>query len=100
MEQKEIRLNLLLNISAIATIMISVAASMFQFETLRVYCVCISNYMAWGLIAIGVSLLAGLAWNFISSPKLLKLLLGLQALLFFTGIVLLVLFGSFLNNVI
>lgn len=100
MEQKYSNLNLLLNVAAITIILITVVASMFQFEILRIYCVCISNYLAYSSIALGLSLMLGLVWNFLPGESVRKRYLILQAILFFTGIVMLVLFGSFLNNVI
>ncbi len=93
------------SILASAFIITTLFVAVFQFEALRSICVCISNYLAWSWIAFGISILIGLFTRFMilsgsENPKLCRLLLALQSIVFFTGIVLVVLFGSFLLKVI
>ncbi|MCF8371585.1 MAG: hypothetical protein K9H64_08175 [Bacteroidales bacterium] len=86
-------------------ILLSLFIVVLQFQELRSLCVCISNYLAWSWIAFGIAILIGLIVQSLvllenSSPTLCKLFLAIQSLAFYIGIVLAVLFGSFLLKVI
>lgn len=86
-------------------ILVSLFIVVLQFQELRSLCVCTSNYLAWSWIAFGIAILIGLVVQTLvllenRSSKLCKLLLVIQSLAFYIGIVLAVLFGSFLLKVI
>lgn len=86
-------------------ILLSLVIVVLQFQELRSICVCTSNYLAWSWIAFGIAILIGLIAQVLvlqenSSSKICKLLLALQSVAFFVGIVLAVLFGAFLLKVI
>ena len=95
--------SLLITLSTVF-ILTSLVAVVFQFSELRTLCVCISNWMAWGWIGFGTSILFGLAGIISSVGNELKIiskvLLVLQAIAFFAGIFLAVMFGSNLLDVL
>ena len=97
-------ISLLLVLSTIA-ILSTLFVVVFQFNELRSLCVCISNYLAWGWIGFGISIILGLAgltsaFSSTSNNTFQKVMLILQSIAFFAGIFLIVLFGSFLLKVI
>ncbi len=81
-------------------VLISLVAVVFQFETLQNHCVCISNFLAWAWIAFAFTFLFGLIQPLLKSSVHRLIVYLLQALLFFFGLSMSVLFGARLLDVI
>jgi hypothetical protein len=94
----------LLTLVAFQSILLTVAFSMISFNELRLICVCISNWLAWAWIALGLTVLLGLLANpitlfFTPKAKILLFLLVLQELSLAIGLILLIIFGGLLIRV-
>ncbi len=84
----------------VVIIVLSIIASMFSFTELRSICVCISNFIVWGWISLVLSSLVGLFYPFFSKAEHILWIYSMQILLFFIGLVLMLIFGARVLDVI